>query len=291
IKKYKVLREVARKLSECMDAVKRGLRAALELDLYFAVGLFAKNYGLNPPRIVEGAGIFFRDGVNLFLKRRELEGGGVVVPVSYVVGDVGVRSDEVGGERIIVLSGANSGGKTTLLQLIAQVCILAQMGFLVPAKDAVIGPFEEVYFFEKTQGMVSAGALETTLKRFASIASTSTSKLALFDELEAMTETGAAAVIIASLLDLLGKQDRTCVVVVSHLAKEIVSMAEGKIRVDGIEAKGLDEKYNLIVDRTPKFNYLARSTPELVLRRLYQLSESEEKKVFEEMLKRLKKLL
>ncbi len=291
IREYKALREIARELSEKMDDVKRGLRAALELDLYFAVGLFARDYDLNPPIIFDGNGVFFKDGVNLFLKKKELEGGERVVPVTYVVGDVGVKIGDVGGERVIVLSGANSGGKTTLLQLIAQICLLAQMGFPVPAKEAVVGPFEEIYFFEKSQGMVSAGALEATLKRFASIASTRTAKLALFDEIEAMTETGAATVIIASLLDLLGEQERTCVVVVSHLAKEIVAMAKSRIRVDGIEAKGLDEKYNLIVDRTPRFNYLARSTPELILRRLYQISEGEEKKIFENMLERLEKIL
>ncbi|MEM1658555.1 MAG: hypothetical protein QXX87_03420 [Candidatus Jordarchaeales archaeon] len=290
VRKHKVLREMARELSKHMDAVKRGLRVALELDLYLSVGLFARDYGLNPPKVVSGVGVFFRGGVNIFLKRKELEGEGTVVPVNYVVGDVGVRIDGVGGERVILLSGANSGGKTTLLQLIAQVCILAQMGFPVPAVEAVIGPFEEIYFFEKSQGMVSAGALETTLKRFAAIASTDTSKLALFDELEAMTETGAAAAIIASLLDLLGRQDKTCVVVVSHLAKEIMSLTRSRIRVDGIEATGLNEKYELIVDRNPKFNYLARSTPELILRRLYALSAGKEKDVFSEMLERLELL-
>ncbi|MEM3465162.1 MAG: AAA family ATPase [Candidatus Jordarchaeales archaeon] len=290
VRKHKVLREVARELSGYMDAVRRGLRASLELDLYFAIGLFARDYCLNPPKMVDGVGVFFSDGVNVFLKKRELEGGERVVPVSYVVGDVGVRIDGAGGERIIVLSGANSGGKTTLIQLIAQVCILAQMGFPVPAAEAVVGPFEEIYFFEKSQGMVSAGALETTLKRFAAIASTGKPKIALFDELEAMTETGAAAVIIASLLDLLGTQERTCVVVVSHLAKEIISMAKSRIRVDGIEASGLDEKYDLIVNRSPRSNYLARSTPELILKRLYALSDGEEKKVFGEMLERLEAL-
>ncbi len=290
IRKHRLLREAARELSGYMDAVKKGLRASLELDLYFAVGFFAKDYGLSPPRIADGVGVFFKNGVNVFLKKRELEGGEKVVPVSYVVGEVGVRIEGAGGERIIVLSGANSGGKTTLIQLIAQVCTLAQMGFPVPAAEAVIGPFEEIYFFEKSQGMVSAGALETTLKRFATIAATEKPKLALFDELEAMTETGAAAVIIASLLDLLGTQEKTCVVVVSHLAKEIMSMAKSKIRVDGIEAAGLDEKYDLIVDRSPRFNYLARSTPELILRRLYALSEGGEKKVFGEMLERLEAL-
>ncbi|MHA1712314.1 MAG: MutS-related protein [Candidatus Freyarchaeota archaeon] len=287
LRSYRVLREVARELSGYRRKVEEAVYTALEFDLYFAVGCFARDYELNTPRIVEGAGVFFKKGKNLFLKRMELEGKERVVPVNYVIGDVGARPEGTNGERVVILSGANSGGKTTLIQLIAQVCLLAQMGLPVPAEEAIVGPFEEIYFFEKAAGMLSAGALETTLKRFAAIASNPTPKLALFDEIEAMTESGAAAVIIAGLLDLLEAQKDTCVVVISHLAKEIVSLTEGRVRVDGIAASGLDENFNLIVDRNPRFNYLARSTPELILKKLYQLSGGEEKKVFGEILKKL----
>jgi len=48
----------------------------------------------------------------------------------------------------------------------------------------------------------------------------------------------------------------------------VLRFCETAVRVDGIEASGLDEKSNLIVLRTPRYNYLARSTPELILDRL-----------------------
>ncbi|RAP51202.1 MAG: hypothetical protein BZ133_03665, partial [Methanosphaera sp. SHI613] len=56
------------------------------------------------------------------------------------------------------------------------------------------------------------------------------------------------------------------------------------IRTDGIEAKGLDENYNLIVDRSPKINYLARSTPELILKRIYEQSDEPIKSVYKDIL-------
>jgi len=54
--------------------------------------------------------------------------------------------------------------------------------------------------------------------------------------------------------------------------------------VDGIEASGLDDEYNLIVDRTPRMDYLARSTPELILRRVYEKSDGKVKDVYRKML-------
>ena len=58
------------------------------------------------------------------------------------------------------------------------------------------------------------------------------------------------------------------------------------IRVDGIEAKGLDENYNLIVDRTPKMNFLAKSTPELILKRIYEKSDDNLKQVYARILEK-----
>jgi dsDNA-specific endonuclease/ATPase MutS2 len=40
--------------------------------------------------------------------------------------------------------------------------------------------------------------------------------------------------------------------------------------VDGIEAKGLDNELNLIVDRNPVYNHIAKSTPELIVERLFR---------------------
>ena len=68
------------------------------------------------------------------------------------------------------------------------------------------------------------------------------------------------------------------------MAKELINYTD--IRVDGIEAKGLDENYELIVDRTPKMNYLARSTPELILKRIYENSNGCLKEVYGEILKK-----
>jgi len=284
--KLSILRKLSEKLAKNVSEVQKAVKSALEFDLFLAVGRFSKDYHLNPPVIYnDKIGVGFKNGVNIFLREEEIKGKTEVEPVNYVVGDVPFTLEGADGEKIIVLTGANSGGKSTCIELICQIAILGQMGLLVPAEEAHLGLFEEIYFFAKSRGMISAGALEATLKKFAKIASTAVPKLVLFDEIEAMTESGAAAKIIAGILDILAGDGNSCVVLVSHLAGEISKRTKSKIRIDGIEAKGLDDELNLIVDRSPRFNYLAKSTPELIVERLYKLAKIEsEKRVYKQIL-------
>ena len=112
---------------------------------------------------------------------------------------------------------------------------------------------------------------------------TDTHKLVLLDELEAITELEAAVKIIASFIDLI-KDSNSYAVIVTHMAHEIMKYID--VRVDGIEAKGLDDNYNLIVDRTPRMNYLAKSTPELILRMIYEKSDGKMKDIYGQILEK-----
>jgi dsDNA-specific endonuclease/ATPase MutS2 len=88
----------------------------------------------------------------------------------------------------------------------------------------------------------------------------------LVDELESITEPGASAVIIAGILEALAEGTSTAVFV-SHLAGEIRDAASVDVAVDGIEAVGLEDG-ELVVERSPRKDHLARSTPELIVEKL-----------------------
>ena len=94
---------------------------------------------------------------------------------------------------------------------------------------------------------------------------------------------------IAGLIEILQSDPNTSTVICSHLAKEIEEVTDVAIRIDGIEAKGLDENLDLIVDRTPRFGVLARSTPELIVERLSKLAKSPKKEVYAKILDNLTK--
>lgn len=268
-------REIARSLAS-MDGIAADLvKRLMQLDFLYAIGSFAISFDLTMPELIDAPGIGFRDGRHLFIENPE--------PVSYSLGAGGIPEY---GERAAILSGVNSGGKTSLLELIAQIAILAHMGLPVPASECRVSIFEELYFFAKSSGTLSAGAFESTMRKLSAVA-TEKRKLVLADEMEAITEPGASARIIASILDMI-HENGSIALFVSHLADEIRRFSMTAVRVDGIEAEGLDENNNLILSRSPRYNHLARSTPELILDRLVRTTEGEERTFYESLLSRFR---
>jgi DNA mismatch repair protein MutS2 len=268
----KTKRENARGLQDKRDEAAALMHALMEFDYAYALGRFALAEGLTFPEIAEEPCLTFAEGRHLFLDRPD--------PVSYSLGS----TDRP--EKVALLSGVNSGGKTTLLDLISQIVILAHMGLPVPARACRLSLFEEFYYFSKSRGTLSAGAFETAMRKFA-VVENEKRKLVLADELEAITEPGASARIIACMLDELNR--RGCVAVfVSHLAEDIRRYVETPVRVDGIEAEGLDENNNLRVCRSPRYNYLAKSTPELILDRLLRSTKGPEREFYARLLAKFK---
>ncbi|MHA1769112.1 MAG: MutS-related protein [Candidatus Thorarchaeota archaeon] len=290
-RQFSLIKKHAGELEKLRNTVMSAVQTLLEFDLFLAVGLFSADYNLHTPDIsLEYNGVGVKGATNLFLMQSHLRGKhGPVQPIDYAIGKTPFNPDGTNGENCAILSGANSGGKTTTIQTLAQVVTMAQSGFPVPAEKAYVRVFEELYFFYKSRGMVSAGAFETTLKQFADIVISEKSKLALFDEVEAITEPGSAANVIAGLIEILQSDTNTSTVICSHLAREIAEATSVPIRIDGIEARGLDENLELIVDRTPQFGHLARSTPELIVERLSKLSKGARQQVYLKILDNLTK--
>ncbi|WP_292462889.1 helix-hairpin-helix domain-containing protein [Methanolobus sp.] len=263
-------REVSKVFASSFGIVRDMVREVLDFDVGFAIGCFASAHGMIMPEIVEGPGFGFEKGRNMFILSRH----GKVVPIDYSVGMTSF-SPQGDANRVILLSGVNSGGKTSMLELLAQSVILAHMGFPVPASAFEISFTDGIYYFAKSKGTLDAGAFETTLTEFAVVADDS-SKLVLVDELESITEPGASAKIIAGILEVLAENKQSMAVFVSHLSELILENTESSIRVDGIEASGLDADLNLIVDRSPRYNYIAKSTPELIVERLSKKTNGRE---------------
>ncbi len=164
-----------------------------------------------------------------------------------------------------ILTGANSGGKTTLLEHIIQNISLFQLG--LPLIGNVHLPiFTEIYYFAKNKGSPNKGAFETLLTEMSKI-KPGERTIVLADEIESVTEPGIAGKIIAATCEFFIKKN-CFLVIATHLGYEIQVCLPQLTRVDGIEAKGLDENFNLIVNHNPVMGRLAHSTPELIIEKM-----------------------
>ena len=299
--------KLARALRDHRQPVIREIESLLLFDLLSAIGDFVTTFDMVFPEMGGGGKAMILQGAaHIGLMKRT-----GCVRVDYHLGDAGGHGghgehgghgdpgidgpgrngDDPGNEgcrrgeknhrhhgnagNVAILTGANSGGKTTLLETIAQTFILARMGFPVLCRRAVLPDVEEL-FFHSRKAALNAGAFESFLRSFIPVVKRGKRKLILADELEAVTELDAGARIIASILGRIGGTD-SWAVVVSHMSEEIGKRIP--VRIDGIEAKGLDENLDLIVDRNPRIGYRARSTPELIVQRLHTLSSGEEREI------------
>ncbi|MHB8606505.1 MAG: P-loop NTPase family protein, partial [Thermoplasmatota archaeon] len=268
----------ARRLLALKSRVEREIRELIAFDHEFAIGAFVLHYELVAP--TRGRGIVVEGALHL-----ELAGKRDGTRIDYELGRRSEKAKRDGVERagassehrVALLTGANSGGKTTLLETLGQAVLLHQLGFPVNARESSLEIVDELYFFTQKRSL-DAGAFESFLKGFIPIVTSKAKKLVLADELEAMTELEAASRIVGTFVELL-KDTGSLGVCVTHMADEVGKHTT--VRVDGIEARGLDEEGNLIVDRTPRLDYRARSTPELILRRLAGKASGEERKVYE----------
>ena len=265
---YDMKINAAKQLSIIKDSAEKEVLEIIKFDLEFALGSFAYEYDLNPPILSDEIKLKGIIHLNLALNDKDK-----IQPVDYEL-----TKDE----NVALLTGANSGGKTTLLETVSQISIMTQIGLPVCAEHAEIIVLDELYHFSKKRSL-DAGAFESFLNVFMPIVTTKSQKLVLLDELEGITELEAAVKIISSFIEMIEKTN-SFGIIVTHMAKELMNYTN--VRVDGIEAKGLDENYDLIVDRTPKMHYLARSTPELILKRIYENSDGTLKEVYGEILKK-----
>ncbi|SNR51359.1 MutS-related protein [Halorubrum vacuolatum] len=253
------------RLAEAGEDVTRAVEAVSANAVHLSLGRFAAEHDLRRPRFVDD-GIAVRNARNLFIT-------GDVQPVTYGIGTHGLADvpDLSGterppsGDRVSVLTGANSGGKTTLLETLCAVALLASMGLPVPAEEAEVGTFDRVVFHRR-HASFNAGVLESTLKSVVPPLVEEGRTLMLVDEFEAITEPGRAADLLNGLVELTVERDALGVYV-THLAEDLSPLPDAA-RIDGIFAEGLNNDLELRVDYQPRYGTIGKSTPEFIVSRL-----------------------
>ncbi|WP_128478635.1 MutS-related protein [Halorussus pelagicus] len=268
-----VARRLRGRIAETRDAIDAASAAVSDLAFTLSLARFAVDFDLVRPAFAEN-GFAVRNARNVSIEAA----GETVQPVTYAVGDHDVpggsatgggstANDPVppSGDRVAVLTGANSGGKTTLLETLCQVALLAQMGLPVPAEQAEVSVSEDIVFHRR-HASFNAGVLESTLRSIVPPLTEGENTLMLVDEFEAITEPGSAADLLHGLVRLTVNRGALGVFV-THLADDLKPLPE-KARKDGIFAEGLDDDLELEVDYQPRFGTVGRSTPEFIVSRL-----------------------
>ncbi len=188
---HRILREMSARLRERVHEIAAALDAVTELDVVFAKGSFATEFDCTMPRF--SSVLRLKQARHPVLVDVMRSRKARVVPLSLELDH---------NNRVLVISGPNTGGKTVALKTVGLLALTAQAGIPVCATEAELPLFDQVLAdigdFQSIENNLSTFSAHLTNIQAMTECVTSGS-LVLFDELGSATdpqEGGALAVAI-----------------------------------------------------------------------------------------------
>lgn len=189
----RILRNFSSTIMGSADNISWSYQNIVDLDMIFAKAQLAREYKAVRPTLNN-------DGyVNIRAGRHPLIDAHKVVPVS-------LRLEKE--DKMLLITGPNTGGKTVTLKLVGLFTIMAMSGLYVPAKQADIAIFDGVYsdIGDEQSIQQSLSTFSSHIKNTIGILDIITPKsLVLFDELGAGTDPGEGAALAVSIAEHLLK--------------------------------------------------------------------------------------
>ncbi len=138
---------------EILDALRRAVaaeapriqlsaRALAALDVLAALAEVASNNNYTKPHVHDGDEMTVVDGRHPVVERHAAPGSGAAGADGFVPNDITLNGTT---SQLVVLTGPNMGGKSTYLRQTALVCLMAQAGSFVPARDAKLPIVDRIF--------------------------------------------------------------------------------------------------------------------------------------------------
>ncbi len=132
---YRLFKEIRNEVAKHLPALQKNAAALAELDVYRCMGDVAARYRYVRPEVNEEGIIDIEAGRHPVVERMSLG-------ERFVPNDIHLSPEQ---EQVLIITGPNMAGKSTVMRQTALVTILAQMGSFVPADRAVIGAADRIF--------------------------------------------------------------------------------------------------------------------------------------------------
>ena len=132
---FRILKELTERLRGMMGPLQAAAGTIAELDGVFARGRFAREFDACMPEFSEAAELKLEAARHPVLEDKLRKENRPIVPMSLALG---------GEERLLVVSGPNTGGKTVALKTTGLAALAAQAGIPVAAQRVVLPMFDRV---------------------------------------------------------------------------------------------------------------------------------------------------
>jgi DNA mismatch repair protein MutS2 len=191
----RILLSITASLRQNLDAIKTIVKVVSELDAAQARALFAEEFHCSSPQISEGKKYSLVDVRHVLLEHSLRKTGGESIPISLELNEE---------HNILVISGPNAGGKTVALKTLGLASLMAQMGFYVPAREALLPVFDQIFADIGDQQSIAAN-LSTFTAHMRNIAEMAQKiqppALILLDEVGTGTDPDEGAALAIAIVD------------------------------------------------------------------------------------------
>ena len=138
--------EIRTRVSRETERIQHTANLVAELDVLLSMAEIADRYNYVKPEINEETGITIIDGRHPVIEQMNLG-------ERFVPNDIRLDCEE---NQLIIITGPNMAGKSTIMRQVALIVMMAQVGSFVPVKEATIGVVDRIF--------TRAGALDNLTK-------------------------------------------------------------------------------------------------------------------------------
>jgi len=215
--------QVVSKIAAQNRRIKEAAQLIAQLDVLTALAEVAEHHGYVCPKMDNTRELEIRDGRHPVIEQVTKDDG--FVPNDVILDDVH--------QQIMIITGPNMAGKSTILRQTALIVLMAQMGSFVPATKARIGLVDRIFSRVGASDDLTRGrsTFMVEMNETASILRNATPRsLVILDEIGRGTSTydglSIAWAVAEALHDLGGKGVRTLFATHYHELTELVSTKE-----------------------------------------------------------------
>jgi DNA mismatch repair protein MutS2 len=191
----RILRELTERLQRIREPLVAATETIAELDSAFARARFAQEFDAVMPEFSDESELRLEAARHPVLENKLRKEGRAVVPMTLALG---------GEERVLVISGPNTGGKTVALKTTGIAALSAQSGIPVAAQRAVLPFFDRVLVDIGDEQSIAADLSTFSahmLNLKAMLEAATRESLVLVDEMGTGTAPEEGAALAVALLD------------------------------------------------------------------------------------------
>jgi DNA mismatch repair protein MutS len=132
---YDLFCQIRTKVADSTQRIQKSASIVAMLDFLSALAYVASKHNYIKPNVNDSDVISVKDGRHPVVER-------FVTGEGFVPNDVFIDCDE---QQMLIITGPNMSGKSTILRQVALIALMSQMGSFVPASEALIGIVDRIF--------------------------------------------------------------------------------------------------------------------------------------------------